>query len=154
MPAALVALLLFAGMPSNSRTSWMRPDAFRLTIGMPRAEVMRALEKWEPKKGRSADELIVDYTEDKAMTLEFRKDRLISVRFELIAYVNGIRGAFDEEKKYLLRAHGKPRMATKSILIYDNTLPNVMVVVNDDPNSEQGKKGLGVLAVRYYDPTS
>jgi hypothetical protein len=27
-----------------------------------------------------------------------------------------------------------------------------MVVVTDDPNSAQGKKGLGVLAVRYYDP--
>jgi hypothetical protein len=38
------------------------------------------------------------------------------------------------------------------VLIYDNALPNVMVVVNDDPMSEQGKKGLGVLAVRYYDP--
>ena len=154
MQAAILALLLFAGMPSNSRTSWMRPDAFRLSIGMPRAEVMRALEKWAPKKGRSGDELIVDYTDDKAITLEFRKGRLVSMRFELVEYVNGIRGAFDEEKKYLLGAHGKPRMSTKSILIYDNTLPNVMVVVNDDPTSEQGKKGLGVLAVRYYDPRS
>jgi len=24
--------------------------------------------------------------------------------------------------------------------------------VTDDPKSEQGKKGLGILAVRYYDP--
>lgn len=132
----------------------MRPDAFRLTIGMQRAEVMRALEKWSPKPGRTANELIVDYAEDKAMTLELRDGRLVSVRFELIAYLNGIRGAFDEEKKYLLGAHGKPRMSTKSILIYDNTLPNVMVVVNDDPKSDQGQKGLGVLAVRYYDPRS
>jgi len=154
MQAAILALLLFAGMPSNSRTSWMRPDAFRLSIGMPRAEVMRALEKWEPKKGRDENELIVDYTEDKALTLEFRQGRLTSVRFELVEYVTMIRGAFDEEKKYLLGAHGKPRKATKSILIYDNTLPNVMVVVNDDPKTEQGKKGLGVLAVRYYDPRS
>lgn len=152
MPAAILALLLLAGMPSNSRTSWMRPDAFRLTIGMPRAEAMRALEKWEPKKGRTDNELIVDYTEDKALTLEFREGRLISVRFELVAYLPAIRGAFDEEKLYLLGAHGKPRMSTKSILIYDNALPNVMVVVNDDPRTEQGKQGLGVLAVRYYDP--
>jgi hypothetical protein len=152
MRAAVLALLLFAGMPSNSRTSWMRPDAFRLTIGMPRAQVMRALEKWEPKKGRTANELVVDYTDDKALTLEFREGRLTSIRFELVAYVNAIRGAFDEEKSWLRDAHGAPRMATKSILVYDNTLPNVMVVVNDDPSTEQGKKGLGVLAVRYYDP--
>ncbi len=152
MPVLLAILLLAGGFPSNSRTSWMRPDAFHLTIGMPRAEVLRALEKWEPKKGRHENEMIVDYTDEKALTLEFRDGRLISVRFELVEYLNGIRGAFNEEKQYLLDAHGTPRMATSSILIYDNTLPNVMVVVNDDPKTEQGKKGLGVLAVRYYDP--
>ncbi|HEY0159652.1 MAG TPA: hypothetical protein VGF28_20355 [Thermoanaerobaculia bacterium] len=151
MPA-LLAILLLTAFPSTSRTGWMRPDAFHLAVGMPRAEVERALAKWSPKAGKSANELVVDYSDDKALTLEFRNGRLASVRFELFAYLNAIRGAFDEERQYLLGAHGKPRMASKSILIYDHTLPNVMVVVTDDPKSEQGKKGLGVLAVRYYDP--
>lgn len=151
MPA-LLAILLLTAFPSTSRTGWMRPDAFRLAVGMPRAEVERALAKWSPKPGKSANELLVDYSDDKALTLEFKNGRLASVRFELFAYLNAIRGAFDEERQYLLGAHGKPRMASKSILIYDHTLPNVMVVVTDDPKSEQGKKGLGVLAVRYYDP--
>ena len=132
----------------------MRPDAFRLAVGMTRAEAVHALEKWTPKAGKDANELIVDYSEDKSLTLEFRNDRLTSVRFELFTYLNGIRGAFDEERKYLAGVHGEPRVATKSILVYDNVLPNVMVVVSDDPKTEQGKKGLGVLAVRYYDPRS
>jgi hypothetical protein len=148
----LFAILLLSAFPSSSRVSWMRPDAFHLTVGMPRAEAVHALEKWSPKPGRNANELIVDYTEDKAITLDFKDDRLTSVRFELVTYLNAIRNAFDEERQYLLTAHGKPRKATHSILIYDNTLPNMMIVVNDDPKTEQGKKGLGVLAVRYYDP--
>lgn len=150
----LFALLLLAStsFPSASRTSWMRPDAFRLTVGMSRAEAVKALDKWTPKKGKDKNELIIDYSDDKSLTLEFKKDRLTSVRFELFTYLNGIRGAFDEERTYLRDAHGEPRVSTKSILVYDNALPNVMVVVTDDPNSEQGKKGLGVLAVRYYDP--
>ncbi|HEX8618785.1 MAG TPA: hypothetical protein VF911_14470 [Thermoanaerobaculia bacterium] len=149
----LFALLLLAtSFPSTSRTSWMRPEAFHLTVGMPRAEAIRALDKWTPKQGKSANELIVDYSEDKSMTLELRNGRVISIRFELFTYLNGVRGAFNEERDYLRQAHGDPRVATKSILVYDNTLPNVMVVVTDDPKTEQGKKGLGVLAVRYYDP--
>ncbi len=152
MMKTFLALLLLTAFPSNSKTSWMRPEAFRLSIGMPRAAAEDALRKWSPKKGKDANELVVDYSEDKAITLEFKKDRLNSIRFELFAYLPAIRQSFDEERKYLLAAHGKPPKATKSILIYDNALPNVMVVVSDDPNTAQGKKGLGVLAVRYFDP--
>jgi hypothetical protein len=151
MPNLFLFLLLTA-FPSGSQTSWMRPESFRLAIGMPRTEVVRVLEKWSPKPGRNANELIVDYTEDKAMTLEFRKNRLTSIRFELFVYLEQARRAFEEEKKHLATARGIPPKKTKSIVIYDNALPNVMVVVADDPKSSQGQKGLGVLAVRYYDP--
>ena len=152
MKTLFALLLLATSFPSTSRTAWMRPDAFRLVVGMPRAEAMRALDTWTPKPGKNKDELVIDYSEDKALTLEFKNDRLTSIRFELYAYLNGIRGAYDEERTYLRETHGDPRLSTKSILVYDNTLPNVMVVVTDDPKTEQGKKGLGVLAVRYYDP--
>jgi hypothetical protein len=148
----LLALLLATSFPSTSRTSWMRPDAFHLTIGMSRVDTMTALEKWAPKRGKDADEMVVDYSDDKALTLQFRKDRLISVRFELFVFLPEIRVAFDEERAYLAESLGKPRKATKSILIYDNALPNIMVVATDDPKSQHGKQGLGVLAVRYYDP--
>lgn len=150
--STLLALLLFSAFPSNSRTSWMNLDSFRLAIGMPRAEVVEKLEKWNPKAGKADDELVVDYSEDKALTLEFRKGRLNSVRFELFVFLPEVRKAFDEQREHLNQSLGVPRKATKSILIYDGALPNVIVVVNDDPKSEQGKKGVGVLAVRYYDP--
>lgn len=149
---ALLALLLLTAFPSSSKTSWMRPESFRLSIGMSRTAAEQALEKWNPKKGKDSDEIVVDYAEDKSITLEFKKERLRSIRFELFEYLPAIRQSFEEERKYLLDAQGQPPKATKSILIYDNALPNVMVVVSDDPNTEQGKKGLGVLAVRYFDP--
>ena len=130
----------------------MRPDSFHLAIGMPREDALAALEKWAPKPGKNADEVVVDYSDDKALTLQFRKGRLTSVRFELFVFLPEIRLAFEEEKTRLTESRGKPRKATKSILIYDNALPNVMVVAADDPKSQQGKQGIGILAVRYYDP--
>lgn len=150
--AALLTVLLLTSFPTNSLTSWMRPDAFHLTIGMSRGEAVRALAKWNPKPGKDENEIVVDYTEDKALTLEFRKNRLHSVRFELFAFIPDARKAFDEEKTRLGDSLGKPPRATKSVLIYDNLLPNVMVVLSDDTKSEQGKQGIGMLAVRYYDP--
>lgn len=150
--ALLLALLLSTAFPSTSRTSWMRPESFHLAIGMTRAEAMTAVEKWSPKPGKDADEVVVDYSDERALTLRFSKGRLTSVRFELFVFLPDIRPAFEEERARLAETRGKPRKATKSILIYDNALPNVMVVAADDPKSEQGKQGIGVLAVRYYDP--
>lgn len=148
----LLALVLATTFPSTSKTSWMRPQSFHLTIGMSRADALSALEKWAPKPGKGAGEWVIDYGDDKALTLQFTKERLTSVRFELFVFLPEIRGAFEEERARLEESRGKPRKATKSILIYDNALPNVMVVAADDPKSEQGKQGIGVLAVRYYDP--
>jgi hypothetical protein len=147
-----LTLLLATAFPSTSRTSWMRPEAFHLTVGMTRTEAMTALEKWAPKRGKDANEVVVDYSDERALTLGFTNERLSSIRFELFSFLPDTRQAFDEERARLAELRGKPRKATKSILIYDNALPNVMVVVNDDPKSAQGKKGIGVLAVRYYDP--
>ena len=147
----LLALLLTA-FPSTSKTSWMRLESFRLSIGMTREQVVDAVAKWNPKFGKDKNEIVIDYDGDKALTLEIRNDRLRSVRFELFAFLPEIRKAFEEERKHLRASRGAPRKATKAVLVYDNALPNVMVVVTDDPKSEQGRKGLGILAVRYYDP--
>lgn len=151
MAAALLALLLTVA-PSAHRTDWMRLESFHLAVGMTRADALSALQAWSPKRGKNANEIFVDYADGKSLTLQFEKDRLKSVRFELFVYLPEVPTIFDEQRKYLRSSLGQPRKATNSILIYDGALPNVMVVAAADPNSEQGKKGLGVLAVRYYDP--
>lgn len=134
----------------------MSPQSFQLTIGMPRQEAMLTLHKsgWTTKDGRTADELIVDYTGDKALTLEFERERLHAVRFELFAMLPEIRAAFDEQKSLLVKQHGAPKKSVRSpsVIVYDDRLPNIMVVLSADPKSEYGKKGFGFLAVRYYDP--
>jgi hypothetical protein len=145
----LLLLLLTIAQP---QTDWMRPDSFHLTIGMQRSDAVGALRAWNPKPGRTQDELVIDYASDKALTLEFQKDRLRSIRFELFVFLPHVRKVFDEQRAYLRSTYGAPRKSSRSVLVYDNTLPNVMVVAADDPKSEHGKKGLGVLAVRYYDP--
>ncbi len=156
MIASFLTLLLATSFPSSSKTSWMTPESFRLTIGMSRAEAVKTLETsgWTVKRGRADSELVVDYSEDKAMTLEFRRNRLRSVRFELFALIPEIRLAFTEQQALLRKAHGEPKknVKSKSVVIYDDRLPNIMVVLSDDPKSDYGKKGFGYLAVRYFDP--
>ena len=154
----LLALLIAVttSFPSNSKTSWMSPQSFRLVIGMTRGDALKTLSDagWTIKPGKDADEKIVDCSEDKALTLQFEHDRLHSVRFELFAMIPEVRAAFDEKKSELAKEHGAPKknVHSKSIVVYDDRLPNIMVVLNDDPNSEYGKKGVGYLAVRYFDP--
>lgn len=148
--ALILSLLLATAFPSGSLTSWMRPESFHLTIGMPKSEVVRTLTDggFKPRKGDHDRQMIVDFTPTKSLTLEFRKERLRSVRFELFTMANEIGGAFSEEKKYLRDTFGQPKaVASKSMVIYDGTLPNVMAVMTTDP-----KKGLGTLVVRYFDP--
>ena len=149
---ALLLALLLQAFPSTNQTAWMRLESFRLTIGMSRMEAMESLKSWNPKEGKDRNEVVVDYAGDKGITLEFENERLRSVRYELYVLLPAARKAFEEERKHLLDTQGKPRIATNDILVYDTGLPNIMVVVKDDPKSEQGKKGIGVLAVRYFDP--
>ena len=149
---AVLALLLATAFPSNSKTSWMRPESFHLAIGMSRAETMQKLEAWKTKK--TGDQVLIDYADDKAVTLQFHRDRLRSIRFELFTFLPDAHTAFAEEKAFLREAFGQPKktIKSKSVLLYDGTLPNVMVVLSADPKSENGQKGLGILVVRYYDP--
>ena len=99
----LVALLVANPFPSSSRTAWMRPESFRLAIGMQRAEAVRRLTEdgWKPEKGDHPDQLILDYTSNKSLTLEFRKERLTSIRFELFVMIPEVASVFDEEKTFL-----------------------------------------------------
>lgn len=151
---AILALFFAAAFPSNSKTSWMRPESFHLKIGMGRAAAVQALESngWKTKRGDNDDQLVVDYADDKSLTLQFERERLKSIRFELFTILQEAPKAFDEERDFLHESLGKPRMKSKTVLLYDQILPNVMAVLSADPKSEQAQKGVGMLVVRYYDP--
>ncbi|HKO56732.1 MAG TPA: hypothetical protein VJ276_12730 [Thermoanaerobaculia bacterium] len=147
---AAIVLFLATAMPSANRTAWMHPSSFHLGIGMPRAEVVKVLADggWQGKQGRDANELIVDYTATKALTLQFRKERLHSIRFELFGMLPEVQRAFDEQRAVLAKRLGPPKPTrSKSTIIYDGMLPNVMVVL-----AENQQQGLPMLAVRYFDP--
>ncbi|HUJ12632.1 MAG TPA: hypothetical protein VL284_02495 [Thermoanaerobaculia bacterium] len=153
---ALAVFLLATEFPSNSKTAWMQPDSFHLAIGMSRSEALGKLKEtgWKTKPGDDKDHLLIDYADDKAVTLEFHRDRLWAIRFELYAFLPDSHAAFDEQKGFLRQSLGPPKpMKSKAVLVYDSVLPNVMVVLSADPKSENGSQGLGILVVRYYDPT-
>lgn len=155
MLALLIFLLATVEFPSNSKTAWMRPESFHIAVGMSRSEALEALADvgWKTKAGDDADHRIIDYADDKAVTLEFHHDRLWAIRFELFTFLPDAHTAFAEEKAFLRGSLGKPKpLKSKSVLLYDGTLPNVMVVLSADPKSANGQKGLGILVVRYYDP--
>ena len=149
----VLVLFLATAFPSTDKTSWMRPESFHLVIGMPREEAVRTLASngWKTKKGDEEDQLVLDYSEDKSMTLGFKRGRLHSVRFELFTILHDAMSAFTEETAYLHARFGQPK-TLKTIVLYDNALPNIMAVLANDPKSEQGQKGVGMVVVRYYDP--
>ena len=155
MLAAILALFLANPFPSPSKTSWMRPESFHLTIGLSRAETLQRLTTagWKTRAGKKKNEVLIDYSDADSVTLQFRKERLKAVRFEHFAFLQDARTAFGEETDYLRTTFGAPKkMKVKTVVLYDRVLPNVMVVLSADPKSENGQKGLGLLVVRYYDP--
>jgi hypothetical protein len=152
---ALATLLLAITFPSSSKTSWMRPESFHLMIGMDRDATIKTLADrgWDAKETDQDDQLVIDYGDDKAVTLQFQRNRLRSIRFELFLFLPEAKVAFEEERTYLRQSLGAPKkLKSKSVLLYDSMLPNVMVVLNADPKTENGRRGVGVLVVRYYDP--
>ena len=150
----LAVLMLLASIAPSNKTSWMRPELFHLIIGMQREDAVKTLEQngWKPKRGDNGDQVIVDYSDERSVKLQFRRDRLNAVDFQLFALIPEAKTAFIEQRETLAAKFGAPRKALPSILVYDDRLPNVMVVLSADPKSEQGRRGLGMLVVRYYDP--
>ena len=154
MPRVIAALALFlaTAFPSSDKTAWMRPASFHLVIGMPREDAMQKLSGWKTKSGKDG-RVTVDYADDKTLTLTFEKNRLKSARFELFVLLHDAKSIFADEAAYLRATYGEPKqLKSRSILLYDNALPNIMAVLSNDPKSEQGQKGVGMVVVRYYDP--
>ena len=152
---AILALFLATAFPSVDKTSWMRPESFHLVIGMPRGDAMHALQSngWKVKPLGDANHAEIDYADDKTITLAFQHGRLQSVRFELYVILHDAKSAFADATAHLRTTFGQPKkLKSSSIVLYDNTLPNIMAVLSNDPKSEQGQKGVGMVVVRYYDP--
>ncbi len=153
MMQTLLAFVLFAtAFPSASRTAWMRPESFHLVVGLTRQETEKRLSDngWKARRGDSDDQLLLDYTDTKALTLQFARGRLRSIRFEYFSTPADAREAFEEQKAFLKTTFGAPKpLRSPTVLIYDRTLPNVMVVLTD-----QQASGLGMLVVSYYDPAA
>ena len=148
----LLLALVLSATASTADLSWMRLESFHLSIGMSRAAALEAVKPWNPKPGKNENETVVDYKSERAFTLEFRRGRLHAVRFEWYVLLPKAREAFAGARALLAADRGDPPKASKSLVVYDNALPNVMAVVSDDPASASGQNGVGIVAVRYYDP--
>jgi hypothetical protein len=159
MHVLTLALLLLAGdvFPSKSITSWMEPAAFRLEIGMPRGEVERRLAEagLESAPGKYSRQLVVRYSDARTVTLGFVDDRLQSVRFELVDFIQGVRTAHTERMESLRASMGYAGTDKgEGIVLFDKQMPNVMVVLSTRRDDSFGKQGLGFLSVRWYDPSA
>lgn len=153
----LLAILLLVGaqaFPSRDRTSWMQPDAFRLRLGMEKSAVASQLEGsgWSTREGKEPNHLIVEYDENRTITLMFEGERLDSIRFELVDFIPQLQQAFDEQRESLQKRLGEPDRTTDDILMYEKTDPNVFVVKSARPDSSFGRQGVGFLTVRYFTP--
>jgi hypothetical protein len=153
----LVLLIAFfaTGFPAATHTSWMTPGAFHLGVGMKKEKALEVLAGggWSAKPGKAPNQYVVEYADSKSLTLEFANDRLRSIRFELYAFFPEVKEAFKEQAELLRKQEGAPKkVKVDSVLIYDRKLPNIMVVMSTDRNTQYGRSGVGFLTVRYFEP--
>jgi hypothetical protein len=153
----MIGLLFLAALNAFSaptKTSWMSPEAFHLSVGMRRSRAVAVLEGggWKPRAGKAPNHLIVDYGEQRSITMEFERDHLRSIRFELFDFIPAVKSAFAEEAAELKSRYGPAHKKAASILIYEKRRPNIMVVMSTDARTTAGKEGLGFLTVRYFEP--
>ncbi|HUO85260.1 MAG TPA: DUF6301 family protein [Thermoanaerobaculia bacterium] len=122
---------------------------------MTRAEATETLDRfgWKTEQGKYPRQRVLRYSDTQTVTMFFVDDRLQSIRFELVQFVPQVRVAFDELKATLAAQHGKPSEMRMdgTMLVYREREPNIFVVASTRHDSDFGKKGLGFLAVRYYD---
>jgi hypothetical protein len=152
--SAFLILAVLNAFSAPTKTSWMSPEAFHLAVGMQRSKAVAVLEGggWKPRAGKAPNHLIVEYGEQRSITLEFERDYLRSIRFELFDFIPAVRSAFAEEKAELRGRYGPARSKAVSILLYERRRPNIMVVMSTDVRTTAGQQGLGFLTVRYFEP--
>lgn len=151
---ALLFLAVLNAFSTPTKTSWMSPEAFHLAVGMRRSKAVAVLEGggWKPRAGKAANHLVVEYGESRSVTLEFARNHLRSIRFELFDFIPAVRSAFAEETADLKSRYGPAHTKGAGILLYEKGRPNIMVVMSTDPRTTAGQQGLGFLTVRYFEP--
>ncbi len=94
------------------------------------------------------------YDEKRTVTLTFSREKLHSIRFELVDFLPEVEKAYAEREQFLVRQYGKPRRITgpTALLQFEKVMPNVHLVRSTDPSSSFGVQGLGFVIVRYFDP--
>jgi hypothetical protein len=152
--SAFLILAVLNAFSAPTKTSWMSPEAFHLAVGMQRSKTVEVLEGggWKPRAGNAPNHLIVEYGDRRSITLEFERDHLRSIRFELFDFIPVVTRAFAEEKAALEDRFGPARSKAASVLLYEKRRPNIMVVMSTDVRTTAGRQGLGFLTVRYFEP--
>lgn len=154
----IAALLLMAvsQFPSATDTTWMEPAAFRLVLGESRDHVLSEFETrgWTLEPGESDEVLIHPYDDRKTVALEFRQDRLVSVRFELVSFRPRIAGDWDDLRAQLRERFGDPAVDQARVQVVNTPALTIHAVLNDSTDSELGQSGAGMIIVRYFVPAS
>jgi hypothetical protein len=152
---ATLALFLTMAVTPTARTTWMTPDAFHLAMGMKKPAVIQRLkgDGWAVDTVKNGD-LQIKYDEKRTITMTFQKERLHSLRFELVDFLPEVKQAFGEREQFLIKHYGKPRKKAgdTTLLEFNHVMPNIHLVVSTDRTSSFGVQGLGFLVVRYFDP--
>lgn len=150
----LLFLLLSSQFPSATETAWMEPSAFHLLMGDSRENVSNAFDRrgWKLEPGERADTLVHPYDDTKNVVLEFRDDRLTSIRFELVSFHPQLARDWAEVKKRLRERFGEPEVSRPPLVLQRTAAFTIHAVLNDSPDSELGKAGAGMIIVRYFVP--
>lgn len=142
--------------PAESATEWMQPAALGLETGMSTADVMARLEAegLTVTEGKVAGEQIVEYAAGRTITLQFRQQRLVSLRFELVDFLPMMRKHWTQLQEELSERIGEPDAAPPGleVRIWTSKSPNVMAALSMLQDDEFGKQGLGYAVVRYFEP--
>lgn len=154
----IVALLLMAAsqFPSATDTTWMEPAAFRLVLGESRDGVRETFETrgWSLEPGESDDVLVHPYDDRKSVAMEFREDRLVSVRFELVSFRPQLAGDWDDLRDQIRERFGEPEVDQPRVQVVNTPAFTIHAVLNDSVDSELGQSGAGMIIVRYFVPAS
>lgn len=143
-------------LPSADGTAWMHPSAFRIALGMTHREAMERLrhDGRACSPGKFAGEVVVEYQAGRNLTLQFRKGRLVSMRFELVDFLPAMKGHWSSLQANLRRRLGEPSLTPEGIevLVWNSGSPHAMAALSTLRDDEFGKQGLGFVVVRYFEP--
>lgn len=153
---ATLMILLASQFPSASDTAWMEPAAFRLLIGEPREHLVSSFERkgWTLESTDDADVLLHPYDESKSVVMEFRDDRLVSIRFELVSFHPRLSKDWSEVTTRLRERFGEPEVDHQRLLVQHTGAFTIHAVLSDSPDSDLGQSGAGLIIVRYFVPVS